>query len=580
MTKSIFNFFKIQYGKHYRDKYRHAKKLFIFDIFLLSVAVAMLGSTLYFLFWNPGLTDQIDLKISLGDGRIKSGEEISLIVEYKNRSKFTLNNATVALHLPPGFVVDRTKTPVEIFSNQSTFAIDHIKPGAHGQLSVQGYMWATPKTDYDITALLSYLPENSKNREQKLGSFLMNLPDSILQTTLNISTTSFANNTVPFSFTIKNTSNQTVSDLDLSVTFPGKLNIDETKIKNIDLEKDSQKIIEGTIIMPAKSGQYDLNIAVNGNFNNNLVKILETKNTIKTFSPQMDISAKFNDEEIYGEPKSELNASVAWKNSGQFNLQNQNIYIDFTPGTVDLASTAKANNFKTSNGRLIINSLSRTALSNGTPGADDEFNFKIVLLPHFSLGEANNPTLDIKPAFSAELKDMGGQRFEIDGQGDSLPLATELNLLSNTRYYSDDGDQLGRGPLPLAVGQTTKYWIFIQVNNTTNPVKDAKLEVVLDQNITFTGKQSVTIGPALTTNSNNLSWSYRELPPHSQTGWYIEVAVTPTADQLGKNLNLVNSIKFSATDKTTGKSYLLQKGALNNILPSADIGSKKSSVVQ
>ncbi|MBI5221347.1 MAG: hypothetical protein HY979_00895, partial [Candidatus Magasanikbacteria bacterium] len=205
MFKPIYNFFHRNYHKHYHNQYEHAKKLFVFDIFLLTVAMIMLASTLYFLFWNPGLTDQIDLKISLGDSRIKSGEEVKLTVDYKNRSKYNLNEAIIALHLPGGFVIDRDKTPTNFFSDQSTFSVNNIKPGANGQLAVYGYMWVTPKTDENITALLSYLPENSKYKEQKLGTFLMNLPESVLQYKLQIPTNSFANKIIPFSLSIKNT---------------------------------------------------------------------------------------------------------------------------------------------------------------------------------------------------------------------------------------------------------------------------------------------------------------------------------------------------------------------------------------
>lgn len=580
MIKTIYKFFEKNYFLRYHEKYEHAKKLFIFDIFLFSVAAVMFLSTLFFLFWNPGLTDQIDLRISLGEGRIKSGEAVALTVNYKNNSKYTLHNAIVALHLPSGFVIDRDKTSKDVFSDESTFFAQSIKPGAKGQLSVYGHIWATPKTDTTITALLSYIPENSKYKEQKLGTYIMNLPESVLQTNLKISTTSFANNTVPFSFFVKNTSDKKLDGLDINLNFPGKININELDLHNFNLAPNVEKTIEGTIIMPAKSGQYNLTAQINAKFNNTQIKIIETQSPIKTFSPQIDTQASLDAQINYAEPKQEINASVSWQNKGQLQLQNQAIRVTFTPGTVDLKTTARENKFKLDGNSLLIDSSIRTALSNGMPGANDKFYFKIFLLPTFSLGNNTNPTLEIRPSFIGELKDVGGQKFEVVGQSSSVPLATELNLNSNIRYYSDDGDQLGRGPLPPTVGQTTKYWVFVQLNNTTNPIKDAALEISLNNGAIFTGKQSVTIGPSLKHNNGNISWAFRELPPHSQTGWYFEVAATPSADQIGKNIDLVNSIKFTGTDKTTGKTFNLQKSSLNNILLPADLGSTKGSVVR
>ncbi len=580
MLKTIHKSLNNHYHKNYHNQYEHAKKLFVFDIFLLAVAVVMFGSTLYFLFWNPGLTDQIDLKISLGESRIKSGEEVRLTVDYKNRSKYALRDAVIALHLPAGFVIDREKTPTDIFSDQSTFSVQNIRPGAKGQLEVYGYVWITPKTDQDITALLSYIPENSKYKEQKLGKFLMNLPESVVQGNLQMVTTSFANNTIPFALTLKNTSDRKLDNLNIQLSFPGKINTDDGVLQNIALEKNTEKIVTGTIIMPTKSGQYNLLAILNGIFNNTKIEILKTQNSVKTFSPEVATRASINDSLNYGEPNKEINASVTWKNNGQLQLQNQTVHIAFTPGVVDLKATARANNFKLDNNGLLVDSSIRTALANGAPGATEQFNFKVILLPSFSLGNSESPSLEIKPSFTAELKDMAGQKFEVYGQSAKLPLATELYLTPSVRYYSDDGDQLGRGPLPPAVGQTTKYWIFIQLNNTTNPIKDATLQISLNSDATFTGKQSVTIGSALAHNNGNISWNYRELPAHSQTGWYFEVAVTPTTEQLGQNISLVNNIKFTATDKTTGKEFSLTKSSLKNSLPNADRGSDKSNLVE
>lgn len=580
MIKPIYNFFKNNYLLRYHEKYEHAKKLFVIDIFLFAVVIVMFFSTLFFLFWNPGLTDQIDLKISLGGNRIKSGEEVELTLDYKNRSKYALHEATVALHLPNGFVIDRDKTSTSTFSEQSTFYIQDIKPGAKGHLTVFGHMWVAPKTDENITALLSYTPENSKYKEQKLGTFIMNLPDSILQTKLTMASTSFANNSVPFSFYVKNTSDQKLENLEINFNFPGKVNIDDNYLHNINLEKNAEKTVSGTIVMLSKSGEYNLTASLSGKFNNTQVKILESQSTVKTFSPQVDIKASLINPPSYADVKQELNASINWQNSGQFQLQNQAVRLSFTPGVVDLKSTALVNNFKLEGNSLLIDSSTRTALSNGAPGANDQFSFKIILLPNFSLGNVENPLLEIKPTFSGELKDVSGQKFQIPGQTATIPLATELSINSSVRYYSDDGDQLGRGPLPPSVGQTTKYWIFVQLNNTTNPIKDSAVEISLNHNATFTNKQSVTIGPSLSYNNGKISWAFRELPPHSQTGWYFEVATTPSVDQIGKNIDLINSIKFTGTDKTTGKTFNLQKSGLSNILLPADLGSAKGSVVR
>ena len=576
MFKSIYNFFHRNYYKRYYGQYAHAKKLFVIDIFLFAVTFVMFFSTIYFLYWNPGLTDQIDLKVSLGDGRVKSGELVKVTVDYTNRSKYNLRNAILALHLPENFIIDRSQTATTTFKEDSTFDLQTLRPGAVGQAVVYGYLWVPPKQENKITALLSYLPENSQNREQKIGIALITLPDSLLQTSLDVVTTSFAGNKLPFVFKIKNTGNFEIDNLKFDINFIGGVNTKDN-LQNINLAKDEEKTINGEITMPHKTGQYDLTVDTIYNINNHSVSILKSNTTIKTFSPEIGIAASLKDDATFAEPKQILNASLKWQNYGQFELNNQAIHIAFTPGIVDIKTTAKENGFETDGKNLIITAKERTALANGTAQANDEFGFKIYLLPTFALNGIENAQLQIIPSFEAELKSLPGQKFITFGANAQIPLATEMSLSSEARYYSDEGDQLGRGPLPVQIGETTKYWIFIRVNNTTNAVDNAVFSAKLPANITFTGKQSVTIGPSVAYNENtgDLNWKFYSLPANSQTGLYLEVAVTPTPDQIGKTIELLSDLKFSATDKTTGKQFFLTKPTVTNILPPTDLGSKK-----
>ena len=45
-----------------------------------------------------------------------------------------------------------------------------------------------------------------------------------------------------------------------------------------------------------------------------------------------------------------------------------------------------------------------------------------------------------------------------------IRLNSNLAVQVYPMYYAPTGDQLGRGPLPPKVGETTKYWIFCEVD--------------------------------------------------------------------------------------------------------------------
>jgi len=173
-----------------------------------------------------------------------------------------------------------------------------------------------------------------------------------------------------------------------------------------------------------------------------------------------------------------------------------------------------------------------------------------------------------------------GKAWEKSGTPVALPMTTEISWNAKAIYFTDDGNQLGRGAIPPQVGETTKYWILIQINNTVNAAKDVKFSAELPTGVEFTNRQSVTIGPELKSQNGTVGWSYKELPAGSQTGLYFEVAVTPQTNQVGQALTLIKSMSLSATDSITNKNYNLNLGAINNQLGKNDQGTAAGYLVK
>ncbi len=580
----MLKFLSKYYHKHYHGIYQHAKKLFVLDLALFLFALAMLGSSIFLFLWKPSLAGQIDMSVSLGSERIKSGDEIHLTIDYANKSKFKLNAVSLGLHLPDGFTVDRNKTAKNVFSEDSTFAsLKEIKAGATGQTEVYGWFWSEPNKDTQFIANLSYQPENSANREQKLTSFVAHLSDSILTGQLDMPTSTLPNFPLKFTYTLKNSSDRTLNNVSVANNWNTNI-MNEKDITNIDLPPGGIKIIEGQVVTPNQSGDFSFIISPQVLVNNHLIPQTPSTKDLQIFSPQIISSARLLQNSDYAEPGQMLPVEIKWENKSGFKLQNITLHLTSNlQNVVDWTKTAKENNAKPEKDGIFFDSASRTNLSDGNPGGADTFTANIYLLPGFDLPQIENANLEIYPVVKAQAGQTSGQEFNEEGARIRIPLATEVDFSNiETRYYTSEGDQLGRGPLPPQVGKTTKYWIFVKILNTTNAINDAVFGTSLPEGIEFTGKQSASIGPQLDYNSASrvISWKYNTLPANSQTGLYFEVAVTPTASQIGQNFLLTNSLQFSATDDYTNKKFDFSHPALNNVLNLNDSGHGLGSKVR
>lgn len=591
MFKALYHFFHRHYHLRYHGVYRRAKQLFVFDIALLGLALFFFAATLFFYFWNPPLTTLIDLNISVGTNRISSGAPIHVSISYSNRSKQKLNNGIMALRLPPGFVVDRNKTPLTIFTNNNTFLLPSIEPGGNGTLQLDGWLWAEPRQEEKIVSILTYERSDTKQIEQKIGTFLLSAIDSVVKSELQIPTSSLANRPIPFTFKITNNGEVALPLITLSFS-PDKITTDldknHTRDLTIALTPHASKIITGTVPATALRSSLEVTITPRVLINNQQLIQSPIGQTISFISPAVSSGVKLTQPVAYLEPGQNFPLEIQWSNNTSFELKKLRLRLAFTAGFVDLKTTAINNHAVIDGQGLIFDSSSRTALANGHGPANDAFIVTVYLLPRFSApvqssNASNNDraSLQIKPSLEAEIEQIQNQKFSQEGETLSVPLATEVRIQREIRYYTDEGDQLGRGPLPPRVGETTKYWVFIRISNTFNALSDAVFHVTLAPGINFTGKQSVTLGPELVYNSGikTLDWNYSLVPANSQTGFYFEISITPTPEQIGHLLPILTSSIFKAQDSSVGKVFSISSSGLDNTLTTRDRGVNRGAAV-
>lgn len=580
MFKFIYRLFHRHYHTHYNGVYRHAKKLFVFDLGLLGVALLMLASSLVFFFWKPSIADQIDVALSLGESRIKSGETVHVTITYTNRSKLHLEKPTLALRLPRGFVVDRTRTPENVFNKNSVFTLATIEPGGTGSVDLYGELWAEPKNSENVYATLSYQPEGLTRREQKLAAFHLTLPESVLSGMMEIPEKSFPNQKLAFTYTLLNQGTLPLTNIRLNTTGQENL-IPEKETQNIKLQPGQRYTYNGAFTAPSTSREYTIGIIATVLVNNERITQSTVEKKLVVLGPAFNLQASAIDEVKFIEPGSVLPVKISWNNTSPFPLDELLLKVEFAPGFVDIAKTAREAKIKASGNALIFTKATRTALANGVPGGRDEFTLPIHFLTRFTRSTAN-ARFTLTPVMQVKSAAVPDQLFEARGSVMTLPLATELRLSAQSRYYTPEGDQLGRGPLPAKVGSMTKYWIFVEVNNTFNPVTEASFTATLPAGVTFTGKQSVTIGRELGFDqaSRTVSWRHDTLPADSTTGLYFEVAVQPTDSDVGKTLTLLEGGgKFRATDQLVNKTFELPIPILTTRLPSNDRGARLGAQV-
>lgn len=565
----ITKFLKKYFTNKYQGVYRHAKKLFVFDIILLILAVFLFSSAIFWFFWQPSIASKVEINFAYSSEKIVSGEDLDIFITYQNNSKLNLEEAVLSLHLPTGFVLNKAKN--DQISESNSIDLGLISPGGNGKITICGQLIGdTTKTD-KILAILSYKIGKTNKIDQKKELGLINYDESEIKSEISFEKTTFPDKEVPFTIKLSNISQKTIEGIGLEL--PSFLNLEQSAPDV--LSPKQELILQGVAKIPKTLGQLPFSYSLVRKFNNH--NFIQQKENLFFDVLSPDIGLNLEPQTIYSYLNSDdtLKVNVEFDNLSGNLLQDQKLILFDKNSVLDLENTARINNLKTDGQNLIIDRFARNIFQNGAMIKSDEF---ILYLKIKNTAGAFASSLFLEPTFSANLfgSDVG---FITKGKVLEIPLTSLLQTKIQARYYTPSQDQIGRGPLPPQIGQPTKYWVYLDIQNGANELKNFRFIANLGKNTTFTGKQSVNYGYEMNFDEKTATWEKDAISASTSFNLYFEVEVTPDQNDLGDNLQLLKNAKIIAVDAMTGKNYEINLGEVNNKLQENDEGSKFGSEV-
>jgi hypothetical protein len=278
--------------------------------------------------------------------------------------------------------------------------------------------------------------------------------------------------------------------------------------------------------------------------------------------------AKFDEPQATYRPGDLVPISLTYANQSGYVLHDVSFELPLDPGIFD-EKTPKYN-FK--------------SLNTIEAGATGTLRTKLQLVPNPSRYSVN-PILALKPTATFSIAEPDITSVIVSGTGDTAKISDTAALTLAGRYYTLEGEQVGRGPLPPKVGAETRYWAFASLNNGTSALAGARLVIPLAPGVHWTGKSSVSAGDALTydPNQNALVWNLGMVTAHVGTTdeapvASFELGLTPTAAQVGQSPMLIKAAQFGATDTWTSDNLNISTSSLTTKLPDDQYAQGKGIV--
>lgn len=526
-------------GTYGKDRPRLHKLLDILG--LLSIVGVFLLTA--WILWPQKTPDFIRVDASVAPTEIVTGADSTLTFRYENTSKTELKNARVQLGYPAHFVVGDVTSDTGEPLTPDVISLGTIPPGGYGYLHIRGTMFGDVGGKQTFATSFTYQYGQNDQEDTKTIEHTFSPARSSLALELHLPDHLVRSQTINGSIVYTNKGTLTFPNLMIVPAWP-----DGFKLKTTSLStKNGTWDVKG--IAPGETGE----ITFTGTFG-------KSEDAAFSFAPSFSFSdASYKQETLastIGLLPSPLALSInpdadvltpGAKLPTKVTLENQS---DYSVHDVTITLSGDANVFSTQ--------TAKTELKEAIPPRTTQ-TVDLMLPVRTSLSKSSattHPTGKVQ-AYVDFSFDAGEDTIVSNTESDAvtLPMTTPVALSVFSRYYTEGGDQLGRGSLPPIVGEATTYWIFWNLTGTVNEITRVHIEAALPSNVTLTGRSSVSTGTALTLDDGSAVWDIDSLPATLSTGKIVgaafEVKLTPTADQIGTTPMLINTTRLTATDGFT-----------------------------
>lgn len=584
---------EMHYKYRYHMQFAHARKLFLFDLSLIGTLITIGISALLWSFYNPTVTNLVYVTVTPSQGRILSGEYVTYTIRYQNKSEKRLSHSMLSLELPEGFGLDKTE-PHEKYDKQThSFDLGTIDIKGEGSVSIGGLLYGNPREEEHIRASLTYRQDGATRTETKVSPHMIFLRGSVLEMGVDIADQVIENAQIPVTITLRNNGEEELHNVSFDLhQFDVIGKVDQVSVTKGEIQgsvwsiedfaKNSTAELTGTLVISSQLSEdvYVLELAPAIVVKGNTVPQTTVKKDIHIARPDADMSASWDKEINALKPGETGRLSVSIKNSGTIGLEHGVIEIPLSGSIINLAEATRENLGTISKNTLIITYAKHAGLESIPVG---ESRTVTVLLPIARTSDGGVDSV-LRPAVRFKASAVGVPEATVDrtASAASLKVGTQVVLTGEVRYYTAEGDQLGRGPLPPQVGKETKYAVLYSLRNTTSNVTGGVFTAKLPNYVTWTGKTSVTQGSAPTYNqaSHTVTWSVGTVPSHATAGIFFEISLTPTASQRGLSPAMVTGASFSGYDTYLGYTLSRDLGALDSSLSTDLLGKAKGSKVE
>lgn len=540
------------------DKGRSRFTSILLTIVITLAVIAITSWTAFFIYtkyFAPVEEETFTLEIEVSE-ELVSGEMANIKINYNNHAAVPLASLELQLRLPKAFEIQNL-APEPDNSNDLIWDIGSVGANSDGSITINGIWIADVPSSTPIQVFANYKPANFNANFSEIETVYINTTISTIQTTIKGPEETQPGEELEYTITIKNNGDEIFKNIVVDLGMPTGFFLEES-IPEIEagsqptwtfdkLEKNEEKEITfiGSFAADREGFHYfDATTSIlSENQNRFTQNIADAFTDVLRHDLSLQLVANGTTENLAVGLNDVLRIAISLENTGDSNINNANILIDFKS---DKAVPIVWGNADLDSGKITSDGIEFNSKIIGSiePGKKRLLNLSFPIDSNVGSGQTDT---------FAVIASSTSDNFEIRSTPIQVSITTEAEFTASVRYFDDQGTPLGNGALPPKVGENTSYRAYWTIENSLHDLENIEVSAVLPPHVTWMDSYSTDLGSiTYDSGSNTMYWRITHLPStvtKVEANAYIRI--NPDNDDVGKFIKLMSGSIFKARDAVT-----------------------------
>lgn len=566
-------------------------KLALFGIVFFLGAIAV--SAFYLRFGNNIISGQNITLSAIGPLSVSGGGELSFQVAVANQNTLPIESATLIIEYPRG-VQSATEQGKELFTVRQP--LQDIGTGDTVNIPLKVIVFGEENEEKEIRVSIEYrISGSGAILEKSADPFKFKVSSSPVTISVDSLKRISSGQELELTMTVTSNSSSELTDLIVKASYPYGFDFDDADPKPISgedtwsvasLKPGEKKSITARGIVTGKeddSLRFTVSAGVgNGRDRYTMVSTLaNVTSDVVIEQPFLNVEVTVNTDRTTGgttviRAQERAIVGIRFENTLDTSIFNAKIRAELSGNALnEILVDVNGGFYDSLSNTITWDAVDTPSLKEIGPGKVYEVSFS--LTPRKDVGR--NPELRLKVTTEGQRIFDDRVPQELVGIAEKTIKIEGVPKLYNSIVYTE-GPFTNTGPVPPIAEEVTQYTILLTAQAGSNDLTNGVVTAVLPQYVKWLDLVSSGDTVSYEPTTRTMRWNIGNMNANSREEAWVQIAVTPSLTQVGRTPVIVETQRFSATDRYTGTTVRDEFRPLNTELEDEPDPTKRDGEVQ